>query len=133
MVMAYTNPAKREALKKKIMAGSKGGNPGQWSARKAQLLAQEYKKSGGGYSGPKTSKQKSLSKWTKEEWGTKSGKNSTQGKKATGERYLPKKARASLTTEEYKKTSDAKRKGTAQGKQFVKQPKTIAKKTARYR
>ena len=49
-----------EALKKKIMAGSKGGKPGQWSARKAQLLAQEYKKSGGGYSGPKTSKQKSL-------------------------------------------------------------------------
>lgn len=131
--MAYTNPAKREALKKKIMAGSKGGKPGQWSARKAQLLAQEYKKSGGGYSGPKTSKQKSLSKWTKEEWGTKSGKPSTQGSKATGERYLPKKAREALSKEEYKKTSDAKRKGTAQGKQFVKQPKTIAKKTARYR
>jgi hypothetical protein len=133
MVMAYTNPAKREALKKKIMASSKGGKPGQWSARKAQLLAQEYKKSGGGYSGPKTAKQKSLSKWTKEEWGTKSGKPSTQGKKATGERYLPKKAREALSKEEYKKTSDAKRKGTAQGKQFVKQPKTIAKKTARYR
>lgn len=131
--MAYTNPAKREALKKKIMAGSKGGKPGQWSARKAQLLAQEYKKSGGGYTGPKTSKQKSLSKWTKEEWGTKSGKPSTQGSKATGERYLPKKAREALSKEEYKKTSDAKRKGTAQGKQFVKQPKTIAKKTARYR
>ena len=131
--MAYTNPAKREALKKKIMAGSKGGKPGQWSARKAQLLAQEYKKSGGGYSGPKTSKQKSLSKWTKEEWGTKSGKPSTQGSKPTGERYLPKKAREALSKEEYKKTSDAKRKGTAQGRQFVKQPKTIAKKTARYR
>ncbi len=131
--MAYTNPAKREALKKKIMASSKGGKPGQWSARKAQLLAQEYKKSGGGYSGPKTAKQKSLFKWTKEEWGTKSGKPSTQGKKATGERYLPKKAREALSKEEYKKTSDAKRKGTAQGKQFVKQPKTIAKKTARYR
>jgi hypothetical protein len=133
MVMAYTNPAKREALKKKIMASSKGGKPGQWSARKAQLLAQEYKKSGGGYSGPKTSKQKSLSKWTKEDWGTKSGKPSTQGSKATGERYLPKKARAALTSEEYKKTSEAKRKGTKAGKQFVKQPKTIAKKTARYR
>jgi len=131
--MAYTNPAKREALKKKIMAGSKGGKPGQWSARKAQLLAQEYKKSGGGYSGPKTFKQQSLSKWTKEEWGTKSGKNSTQGKKATGERYLPKKAREALSKEEYKKTSDAKRKGTAAGKQFVRQPKTIANKTRRYR
>lgn len=131
--MAYTNPAKREALKNKIMAGSKGGKPGQWSARKAQLLAQEYKKAGGGYSGSKTSSQKSLTKWTKEEWGTKSGKPSTQGSKATGERYLPKKARQALTSAEYKKTSDAKRRGTKQGKQFVKQPKTIAKKTARYR
>ena len=131
--MAYTNPAKREALKNKIMSGSKGGKPGQWSARKAQLLAQEYKKSGGGYSGPKTSKQKSLSKWTKEEWGTKSGKPSTQGANATGERYLPKKARAALSAAEYKKTTAAKRRGTAQGKQFVKQPKSIAKKTARYR
>lgn len=131
--MSYTNPALRERIKKRVMASSKGGKPGQWSARKAQLVAQEYKKSGGGYSGGKSSKQKSLSKWGKEDWGTKSGKPSTQGKKATGERYLPKKARASLTTAEYKKTSDAKRKGTAQGKQFVKQPKTIAKKTARYR
>ena len=47
--MAYTDPAKREALKKKIMAGSKGGNPGQWSARKAQLVAKRYKSKGGGY------------------------------------------------------------------------------------
>ena len=47
--MAYTNPAKREALKKKIMASSKGGKPGQWSARKAQMLAKQYKAAGGGY------------------------------------------------------------------------------------
>ena len=131
--MAYTNPAKREALKKKIMASSKGGKPGQWSARKAQLLAQEYKKSGGGYSGPKTAKQQSLSKWTKEEWGTKSGKPSTQGKKATGERYLPKKARESLSAAEYAATTRAKREGMRKGKQFVRQPKAIAKKTARFR
>ena len=115
------------------MAGSKGGNPGQWSARKAQLLAQAYKKAGGGYSGAKTTKQKSLSKWTKEEWGTKSGKPSTQGAKATGERYLPKKARAALSSAEYEKTTAAKRKGIKQGKQFVKQPKDIAKKTKGYR
>jgi len=77
--------------------------------------------------------QKSLKKWTKEEWGTRSGKPSTQGKKATGERYLPKKARAALTKEEYVKTSAKKRKDTKAGKQFSKQPKTIAKKTAKYR
>ena len=49
--------------------------------------------------------QKSLSNWTKEEWGTKSGKNSTQGKKATGERYLPKKARAALSDKEYARST----------------------------
>ena len=77
--------------------------------------------------------QKSLKKWTKEEWGTKSGKPSTQGPNATGERYLPKKARESLTASEYAATTKAKREGTAKGKQFVAQPKRIAKKTAKFR
>ena len=77
--------------------------------------------------------QKSLKKWTKEEWGTKSGKPSTQGKKATGERYLPKKARKALSASEYASTTKAKRKGTKAGKQFVAQPKKIAKKTAKHR
>lgn len=77
--------------------------------------------------------QKSLNKWTKEKWGTKSGKPSTQGKKATGERYLPKAARDALTSQEYAATSAAKRKGKASGKQFVKQPSKIAEKTAKFR
>ena len=77
--------------------------------------------------------QKSLSKWGKEDWGTKSGKPSTQGAKATGERYLPKKARDALSPAEYAATSKAKRKGTRKGKQFVAQPKKIAKKTAKFR
>lgn len=131
--MAYTKAALRERLKNQIMSGSKGGKPGQWSARKAQLLAQSYEKAGGGYSGSKTKAQSSLSKWTKEDWGTKSGKPSTQGAKATGERYLPKKARQALSSSEYAATTKAKREGTKQGKQFVRQPKKIAKKTARYR
>jgi len=131
--LTYTNPALRERIKNRILAGSKGGNPGQWSARKAQLLAQEYKKSGGGYSGGKTKAQKSLSKWTGEKWRTKSGKPSTQGPKATGERYLPSKAIKSLSASEYAATSRAKRKGTAKGQQFVAQPKRVAKKTARFR
>jgi hypothetical protein len=131
--MSYTKPGLRESIKNRVLAGSKGGKPGQWSARKAQLVAQQYKKAGGGYTGSKTSKQKSLSKWTKEKWGTKSGKPSTQGSKATGERYLPKKARQALSKEEYAKTSAKKRRDTRSGKQFSKQPKSIAKKTARYR
>lgn len=131
--MSYTKPGLRESIKRRVLAGSKGGRPGQWSARKAQLVAQQYKKAGGGYSGSKSSKQKSLSKWTKEEWGTKSGKPSTQGSKATGERYLPKKARQSLSKKEYAATSAKKRSDTKAGRQFSKQPKSIARKTARYR
>jgi hypothetical protein len=133
MATEYTKPALRERLKKKITAGTKGGKAGQWSARKAQLLAQEYKKEGGGYKGKKTENQKSLTKWTKEDWGTKSGKPSTQGKKATGERYLPKKARDSLSSKEYAATTAKKREDTKKGKQFSKQPKKIADKTAKYR
>ena len=63
--------------------------------------------------------QKALDKWTKEDWGTKSGKPSTQGPKATGERYLPKKARDKLTPAQYAATTAAKRRGTKAGKQFV--------------
>ena len=131
--MSYTKPELRERIKNRVLAGTKGGKAGQWSARKAQIVAQEYKKAGGGYTGAKTSKQKSLSKWTKEEWGTKSGKPSTQGSKATGERYLPKKAREKLSAAEYTKTSAKKREDLSKGKQFSKQPKSIAKKTSRYR
>ena len=77
--------------------------------------------------------QKSLKKWTKQKWRTKSGKPSTQGKKATGERYLPEKAIKALSAKEYAATTKAKRKATKAGKQVAKQPKKIAKKTRRYR
>lgn len=77
--------------------------------------------------------QRSLKKWTAEEWGTKSGKPSTQGSKATGERYLPKKARQALSSEEYAATSRKKRADTKAGKQHSKQPKKIARKTSKYR
>jgi len=77
--------------------------------------------------------QKSLKKWTKQKWRTKSGKPSTQGPKATGERYLPEKAIKALSSKEYAATSRAKRKGTKRGKQHVSQPKKVAKKVRRYR
>ena len=122
-----TNPEKWERIKNAVKASDKGGKPGQWSARKAQLATQKYKASGGGYKGPKKA-DNSLSKWTKEDWGTKSGKPSTQGPKATGERYLPKSAREKLTASEYAATTRAKREGTRAGKQFVPQPKSIKEK-----
>lgn len=75
--------------------------------------------------------QRSLRKWTKQDWGTKSGKPSTQGPEATGERYLPRKARQALTAREYAATSAKKRRDTAAGKQYSSQPKKIKKKTRR--
>lgn len=77
--------------------------------------------------------QKSLAAWTKQEWTTKSGKPSTQGPNATGERYLPKKAIQALSSEEYARTSAAKKQATKAGKQVSKQPKTIADKVRKYR
>ena len=73
--------------------------------------------------------QRSLKAWSKQKWRTKSGKPSSQ----TGERYLPEKAIKGLTAREYAATTAAKRKGKAKGKQFVKQPKGIAKKVKQYR
>ena len=67
----YTKPALRERIKKRITAGSKGGKPGQWSARKAQMVAAAYKKAGGGYKGGKGKKQKDLKRWGKEKWMTR--------------------------------------------------------------
>jgi len=77
--------------------------------------------------------QQSLRNWTRQDWRTKSGKPSTQGPKATGERYLPASAIKALTPAEYSKTSAAKRAGTRAGKQHVQQPKAISKKTAKFR
>ena len=76
-----------------------------------------------------TKRQKSLKRWTKQKWRTKSGKPSSK----TGERYLPTAAIKALSPQEYAATTRAKRKGTKAGKQFVKQPKGIAKKTRAYR
>jgi|TARA_Y100001937_G_scaffold117210_1_gene170209 hypothetical protein len=77
--------------------------------------------------------QRSLKAWGKQKWRTKSGKPSTQGPKATGERYLPEKAIKALSPAEYARSSAAKRKATRKGKQFSKQPKKIARKTRAYR
>ena len=77
--------------------------------------------------------QRSLVAWTKQKWRTKSVKPSTQGSKATGERYLPEKAIKALSPSEYAASSAAKRKATRRGKQFSKQPRKIAKKTSSFR
>ena len=113
------DPAKWAAAK----ARAKAKMGGKHSARAMQLAVKYYKGSGGTYSGPKKSTNK-LSKWTKEDWGNTGTK---------GSRYLPKKARMSLSIAEKKATNAKKRDDTAAGKQFSKQPKKIASKTAKYR
>ena len=127
-----SNPALWKRVVARVKAGEKGGKAGQWSARKAQLAVSTYKKEGGGYKGAKSGSN-SLAKWTKQKWTTKSGKPSTQGKEATGERYLPEKAIKSLSSAEYAKTSAAKRAALKKGKQFSKQPEGIASKVKSYR
>ena len=122
-----SNPAKWKRIVAAVKAGTKGGRAGQWSARKAQIATARYKKSGGGYSGAKK-KSNSLSKWSKQKWRTSDGKPS-KGKK----RYLPDAAWKALSPAEKRATNRAKSKGNKKGKQFVKQPKSIAKKVRRYR
>ena len=77
--------------------------------------------------------QKSLNKWTRQKWGTKSGKPSTQGTKATGERYLPAAALKAMSSSQYAASTAKKRKDTKAGKQFSKQPKAAAQTAKRYR
>jgi len=121
------DPAKWKSIVASVKAGTKGGDPGEWSARKAQLATQQYKKSGGGYVGPKKA-DNSLSKWTDQKWRTSDGTPS-KGKK----RYLPDKAWGSLSKGEVAVTNKTKAAGNRAGKQFVAQPKTIAQKAARHR
>lgn len=123
-----TDPALWEQVKDEVTAGGKGGKPGQWSARKAQMAVAEYKKRGGGYRGERDP-HNHLHEWIEEDWGTRSGDESG----TTGERYLPKAARDALTDKEYDRTTADKRADTAAGHQHSSQPKDIAAKTAHAR
>ena len=123
-----SDPKLWEKVKTEVTKADKGGKPGQWSARKAQMASKEYKEEGGGYEGKKDG-DNSLQKWSDEDWGTKSGKKS----ETTGERYLPKEARDGLSKEEYARTTAKKRADTKRGKQFSSQPDDVAKKTAKHR
>ena len=123
-----SDPALWERVKADITAGEKGGKAGEWSARKAQMAVAAYKKAGGGYHG-KRDPHNSLHEWGEEDWGTKSGKPSGE----TGERYLPKEARAALSDEEYSRTTAKKRADTGKGQQHSAQPADVADKARPFR
>ena len=122
-VAKKSNPALWERAKSQ----AKARMGGKHSARAMQLAVSIYKKAGGKYKGAKSSSNK-LAKWTKEKWTTSSGKPS-EGKR----RYLPKKAWSALSSSEKRSTNAAKAAGNKKGKQFVAQPKSIAKKVKRFR
>lgn len=116
----YTDPGLRDRLKAEIMDGDKGGKPGQWSARKSQLLASEYKKAGGGYTKgrrKKTEAQSHLDRWTDEAWTTSDGEPAIRDGETA--RYLPEKAWNDLTPAEKEATDREKKAGSKEGKQFV--------------
>ena len=127
----YTKPELRNNLKKRIMSGSDGGKPGQWSARKAQLLALAYRKAGGGYRGKPSKSQQSLKKWTKERWTTLDGKPAYRKGKMS--RYLPAKAWARLTPAQRRATVAKKLEGSKQGEQFVSNTRSAARASANAR
>jgi hypothetical protein len=123
------DPAKWKRIVAAVKAGTKGGDAGQWSARKAQLAVQKYKKAGGGYEGKKSSSN-SLSKWTKQKWGTASGEKS----KDTGEAYFPKAAVEALKKAgKYQKATAQKKAATKAGKQFARYSPDIQRIVKRYR
>lgn len=125
----YTDPELRERLKEQIKAGDKGGNPGEWSARKSQLLVHEYEKAGGGYTtDERDDAQEHLHEWSEQEWQTRDGDTRARHEDGTTERYLPKAAWEELS--EAEKNADEKQKRTASkhGEQHV--PNTGAAKEA---
>jgi hypothetical protein len=114
----YTDPDLREKIKEEIKASDKGGRPGQWSARKSQLLTQEYEKRGGGYRGDKDESQKDLEKWTDEEWQTQEGEARARDGEETA-RYLPKEAWENMSEGEKRETERKKRESSKEGEQYV--------------
>ncbi len=128
----YTKPELREHIKEEVMAGDKGGKPGQWSARKAQLVAHEYVAEGGGYKHPRNEAQQHLKQWGDEHWHTADGepaiREDGEGQKET-HRYLPDEAWKELSPAEQKATDEKKVSGSRKGKQFI--PNTQAASEAR--
>ncbi|WP_434742716.1 hypothetical protein [Micromonospora sp. SH-82] len=114
----YTKPELRERLKDEIRAGDRGGKPGQWSARKSQLLTKEYEKRGGGFEGPKDERQKSLQRWGDQKWRTRQGTTRARHDGET-DRYLPDKAWKQLSPEQQRATDARKRRESTSGRQYV--------------
>ena len=123
----YTDPALRERIKAEVTAGEKGGRAGQWSARKAQLVAHEYEAQGGGYKHERTEAQQSLKDWGEEKWHTEKGEPAIHGE--TTSRYLPEEAWKELSPAQKRATNRKKEAASGKDEQYV--ANTAAAKQAR--
>jgi hypothetical protein len=115
----YTKPELRRRLKDEIQQSDKGGKPGQWSARKSQLLVQEYEKQGGGYKQDrKDEAARSLEEWSDQNWQTRSGEGPARGDRIT-RRYLPEAVWNRLSEAEKREAEESKEAGAKAGEQYV--------------
>lgn len=123
----YTKPDLRRDIKDDLMQSDKGGKPGQWSARKSQLLVQEYEKQGGGYKDDeKDQSAKSLEQWSEEDWQTQGGSSKARQDDKT-KRYLPKAVWDKLSAAEKKEAEKSKQKASKSGQQHVEWPDAVQK------
>lgn len=121
----YTHPELREEIKEEIKESDKGGKPGQWSARKSQMLVREYEKQGGGYKqSQKDEAAKSLEKWSEQDWQTEEGETRARDGEVT-KRYLPKEVWERLSDQEKKEAEQTKEKAAKEGKQHVEWPDAV--------
>ncbi len=121
----YTEPQLRRDIKDEIMAGDKGGDPGQWSARKSQLLVHEYEKRGGGYKNDKKdAAAKSLEDWSKQAWQTRDG-SANADRKDGMHRYLPEDAWALLLEADQQEAEQSKAKADDKDEQFADWPEAV--------
>ena len=127
----YTDPDLRREIKAELMKGDKGGDPGEWSARKSQMLVREYEKRGGGYKkDEKDNDAKSLEEWTDQEWQTRDGDADATAADGATKRYLPERAWELLSDDEKDRTDRKKREeGEDAAKQYV--ANTVEAKAAR--
>ena len=121
----YTKPDLRRKIKDELMESDKSGKPGEWSARKSQLLVQEYEKQGGGYKkDEKDEAAKSLEQWTDNDWETSGGRAEADGAEGMA-RYLPHDAWALLTEANQKKANKTKKKEDDDGEQYADWPDVV--------
>lgn len=116
----YTRPELRARLKEEIKHSSRGGRPGQWSARKSQLLSYEYQKQGGGFRRGKRGPQRSLDRWTRQEWTSERGPRARHREHM--HRYLPGKVWRMLSAEERREAERTKRRADESGRQIARWP-----------